>query len=400
MAKDESSQETFLRPPVGHEARRQVVEQFGVGGAFAAFAEIVDAADEALAEELLPETIHRHAGRQRVTTIGDPFRELKAAALAGRYRGELVPGGDAQGAAGDDGGGGVGIAAHVDRHIGRFRVVLHGEGLGRLRFEEFRMLELVVLGLQEGGEFVAALGQGFLLRGWLRGRSGRDGLGLVGWNGGLGFGGFLKGGEFRADGFILFGQFGLLRFECHDLSGVFGFGFLALGQLGRCFRERDAADRAPDPDPFQLHGRGRTAQHAGHAVVVVDPDGIELVVVATGAAHRHAEESPADFDELGVDVVRLHLRLVGIDDFDVADHQETRGDELGGALFRGGGRHQVAGELFLDEMVKRFVLVEGLDEVIAIAPSVFGKDFIRGADHVGIAGEIEPVAGPALAVGR
>ena len=68
--------------------------------------------------------------------------------------------GHAQGAAWDDGGGGIGVAAHVDGHVGRLRGVLHGIGLGRLRFEEFRMLDLVVLGLQQGGEFVAALGQG------------------------------------------------------------------------------------------------------------------------------------------------------------------------------------------------------------------------------------------------
>ena len=94
-AEDESAEETLLRPPVGHEARRQVVEQFGVGGAFAAFAEIVDAADEPFAEELLPKSIRRDASRQRVAAVRDPFGELQAAALAGRYRGELVPRGDA-----------------------------------------------------------------------------------------------------------------------------------------------------------------------------------------------------------------------------------------------------------------------------------------------------------------
>ena len=377
-----------------------MVEQFGVGGALAAFAKVIDAAHKAFAKEFLPETIHRYACRQRIAAVGDPFSELEAAALAGRYHRELVPRGDAEGATRDDGGGGVGIAAYVDGHVGRLRSVLHGEGLGCLRFEELRVLDFATFGFQQCGDFIAALGQSILLRGGLRGRSSRDGRGFVSGSGGLGFGGFLKGREFRTDGFILFGEFGLLRFERHDLGGVFDFGFLALGQLGRCFRERDAANRAPDADTFQLYGRGRTAQHAGHTVVVIDSDGIKLMVVATGAAHRHAEEGSADLDELGVDVVRLHLGLVGIDDLDVTDHQEARGDELGGALLRRRGRHEVAGELFLDELVKRFVLVEGLDEVIAIAPSVFGKDFIRGADHVGIAGEIEPVAGPALAVGR
>jgi hypothetical protein len=50
-----------------------MVKQFRVGGAFAAFSEVIDAPDEAFAEELLPETIHRDAGRQRIAAVSDPF---------------------------------------------------------------------------------------------------------------------------------------------------------------------------------------------------------------------------------------------------------------------------------------------------------------------------------------
>ena len=110
--------------------------------------------------------------------------------------------------------------------------------------------------------------------------------------------------------------------------------------------------------------------------------------MAAGATHRHAEESPADLDELGIDVIGLHLGFVGIHDLEVADHQEARGDELGGTLLRRGGWHQVAGKLLLDEEVERLVLIEGLDEVIAIAPGVFGEDFVGSPDHVGVAREV------------
>ena len=68
-----------------------------------------------------------------------------------------------------------------------------------------------------------------------------------------------KGGEFGDDGIILFGQSGLLRFVRREFGGVFGFGFLALGELGRRFRERHAADGAPDAEAHHLAGRGRTA---------------------------------------------------------------------------------------------------------------------------------------------
>ena len=180
---------------------------------------------------------------------------------------------------------------------------------------------------------------------------------------------------------------------------MIGFGFQALGQLGRCFRQRDAADGAPNAEADHLAGRGGAAQDSRNAIVVLKPDRIELVVMAAGAPHRHAQEGPADLDELGVDVVRFHLGLVRIDDFEVADHQEARGDELLGSLLHGSGRQEVAGELLLDEDVERLVRVEGLDEVISVAPSVLGEDFVGGADHVGITREIEPVAGPAFTVG-
>ena len=371
-----------------------------MGGPIGAFAEVIDAADEAFAEELLPETVHRDAGRQRIAAVSDPFGELEAAALPGRNGGELIPGGHAQGAAWHDGGGGIGVAAHVDGHVSRLLGVLHREGLRRLRLEEFGMLDLVVLLFQLLGEFVSPLGEHIQGRRGRGCRGGGDGGRLDSGRGGLGCGGFLKGGDFGADRFALGGQLRLFRFEGDDPGGMIGFGLLALRELGRCFRQGDAADGAPDADAFQFHGRGGATQHAGHAVVVFDADGIELVVMAAGATHRHAEEGPADLDELGVDMVRLHLGFVRVDDLDVADHQEARGDELLGALFHGSGRQEVAGELFLDEQVERFVLVEGLDEVVAVTPGMLGEDVVRGADHVGIPREIEPVAGPAFAVSR
>ena len=240
-----------------------------MGGALAAFAEVIDAAHNAFAKEFLPETIHRDARRQRIAAVGDPFSELEAAALAGRYRGELVPRGDAQGAARDDGSGGVGIAAHVDRHVVRLRIVLHGEGLGRLRFEELGVLDFAPFGFQERGDFISTLRQRVFFRGRFRGGSGGNGCGFRGWRGRFGWVGFLEGGEFGDDGLVFFGQLSLFRFHRGELGGVIGFGLLSLGDLGRGFRQRHAADGAPHAEADHLTGRGRTTQHPGHAVVVL-----------------------------------------------------------------------------------------------------------------------------------
>ncbi len=124
------------------------------------------------------------------------------------------------------------------------------------------------------------------------------------------------------------------------------------------------------------------------------------MIVATGASEGHAEEGLADFCDLGVDVIRLHFGFVGVHDFDVSDHEEAGGDDIFGMILGGFWGEQVARDLFADELVERFIGVERVDEVIAVAPSVFGVDGVGSAHHVGIPGEVEPVAGPAFSVGR
>src|SRR5262249_54643043 len=60
----------------------------------------------------------------------------------------------------------------------------------------------------------------------------------------------------------------------------------------------------------------------------------------------------------------------------------------------------VAGQLLRQEAVIRQVVVEGLDNVIAVAPGLWPWAIRREvAVRVGVAGDIEPVAPPALAVG-
>ena len=64
------------------------------------------------------------------------------------------------------------------------------------------------------------------------------------------------------------------------------------------------------------------------------------------------------------------------------------------------GPQFVAGDLLLDEAVVGLVRVEGLDHVIAVAPGIRAGFIGLEALAVGVAGEVEPVAAPALAVLR
>ncbi len=64
------------------------------------------------------------------------------------------------------------------------------------------------------------------------------------------------------------------------------------------------------------------------------------------------------------------------------------------------GKHFVAGDLFLDEPVVRFVAIERIDHVIAIAPGVRAVGIEFEAVGIGVAHHIQPFQRPALAVVR
>jgi hypothetical protein len=75
--------------------------------------------------------------------------------------------------------------------------------------------------------------------------------------------------------------------------------------------------------------------------------------------------------------------------------EESSGHECCGIF----GEEFVSGELFLEKAVVGLVLVERLDNVVAVAPGIGAVEVGAVAVGVGIANEIKPDAGPALAVG-
>ncbi len=95
-----------------------------------------------------------------------------------------------------------------------------------------------------------------------------------------------------------------------------------------------------------------------------------------------------------------------VQDFLAALHQITRVAFVGiMAVKRGGdacvrvvGLQFIASDLFLEEAVVRFVVVERLDDVVAVAPGI-RPDFVGLESFaLGVAGKVEPVTGPAFAV--
>ena len=138
---------------------------------------------------------------------------------------------------------------------------------------------------------------------------------------------------------------------------------------------------------------GGVPEERGHRVELALRDGVELVVVAGGAADGQPEEDVADGlgPVLGVDrlvLLRHHPALVGRDVVAL----EPRGDELVEARLG----QEVAGHLLDDEVVEGLVLVERPDRPVAIGEHLA---VVVDVDAVGVAvaGRVEPVAGAVLA---
>ena len=74
-ARDDLPDRLLLAPALLHEIHGEPVEQVAVLWDGGARTEVVGRLHEALAEERLPEPVHRHAGRQRRAGIDEPFRK-------------------------------------------------------------------------------------------------------------------------------------------------------------------------------------------------------------------------------------------------------------------------------------------------------------------------------------
>ena len=138
-------------------------------------------------------------------------------------------------------------------------------------------------------------------------------------------------------------------------------------------------------------------EDAGESVVVGDGDGVELMIVAAGAAESHAEEGAADSVDLFID--EFHFEKFVILEFVVqsAEDEVAAADKLGVPCCGGGVVKEVAGEVFADELVVGFVLVEGIDDVVTEAPGIGEDEGAPAAAGLREASDIKPMPPPTFA---
>ena len=280
------------------------------------------------------------------------------------------------GAAAGSGAGEVGVGEGFELEAGDvfegggFEDEAVGVGVGGFAGEEDgAVFEFAVGGAVFGDEFddvEGVLGDGF----------GRGGAGFFepGLEGGVGV--FLEGGHAGFDG------------------GFFGLEFLAGGVGGGAGHFEGAAVEGDGAGDFGVGAFGfflGVVEVGEEAVVVGLGDGVVFVVVALGALEGGAEPDGAG----GVDAVEdlIDAAFLGFGaGFDVGGGaaMEASGDDL----IDGGVGEEVAGDLLDGEAVEGHVGVEGVDDPVAEAPD-FAEVVALEAVGVGVAGEVEPRAGPA-----
>ena len=196
-------------------------------------------------------------------------------------------------------------------------------------------------------------------------------------------------------------------------------GTSAVLALNGLLRASGPRPRSPRPSPDRRRCRARPAaaraaasvrverrlEDGSEPVVVGLRDRVVAVVVTLGAADGQAQQRRADdLERVGHDLVGRQ-RLVGAAGRrPVGGHpQEARGGQQLDLLRRQvgpGARDQlVAGQLLDDEPIERLVGVEGADDVVAILVGIGSRRVVVAvAVGVGVAGDVEPVSRPALAV--
>ena len=129
--------------------------------------------------------------------------------------------------------------------------------------------------------------------------------------------------------------------------------------------------------------------------VVLLEEWIVLVIVAAGALKTESEEDVGGgIGDFGKNQVPLPASIAVVVFVDPVS-EEAGGDKCSRVI----GEEFVASELFLEEAVVWLVLIERLDDVIAVSPGIGSIEVSAIAIGVGIADEIEPVSRPAFAIG-
>ena len=122
------------------------------------------------------------------------------------------------------------------------------------------------------------------------------------------------------------------------------------------------------------------------------------MIVAAGTGEREAEHGLRNGIDLLIDEVELELALVALVVALAADGEEAGGDDLFRLLVLRFPFQEVASDLFFEELVVRLVLLETVDDVVAVAPGMRVEHVRVLAAALGVAGDVEPVTRPFFAV--
>src|SRR6188474_1809758 len=138
-------------------------------------------------------------------------------------------------------------------------------------------------------------------------------------------------------------------------------------------------------------------KHRHGPVVVFPRDGIEFVIVTPSAVNRESHEALKGRTD---DVVQVFITVIGIvllaKPHSGPDAVVTRGREA----VEVPSLKLITGDLFENEPVERFVLVECFDYVVAVPPGI-GKILVMlKARTVRIPNHVEPETAPALTIMR
>ena len=123
------------------------------------------------------------------------------------------------------------------------------------------------------------------------------------------------------------------------------------------------------------------------------------MVVTAGAGYSQAQKRLCRRVDLLVDDVVLLLNRVTLCESHWSEREETSRDNA--ALVDGPCLRrwkQVSRDLLPHELIEREIVVERIDNVVAIAPRIAERVILVDASGIGIPSHIQPVAPPALAV--
>ena len=137
-------------------------------------------------------------------------------------------------------------------------------------------------------------------------------------------------------------------------------------------------------------------EYAGHGIVVLGGDGVELVIVTAGAGRRETEQPAGQ----GVHAVREGLRFglglgLGIAAITGIGRTDCEKPGAGGVRFC---FQQISGNLPDQELIVRQVCVEGTHYPVAVPPGIRQGLVAKASVGIAVTCHVQPMAGPTLAV--